>query len=130
MKQHKSHYTYTHPMLLYLWFGFDSICLLWNAQKVGKVGFYSIWLWKSKTEWDLPISMYQFHILLKCSLKDFEHYLASTWNEHIWTFFVTAFGIGMKTNLSQSCGHCWLFQICWPIECSTFLLWLIWPKNQ
>ena len=30
------------------------------------------------------------------------------------------FGIGMKTDLSQSCGHCWIFQICWHIECSTF----------
>ena len=26
----------------------------------------------------------------------------------------------MKTNFFQSCGHCWLFQICWHIECSTF----------
>ena len=26
----------------------------------------------------------------------------------------------MKTDLSQSCGHCWLFKICWHIECSTF----------
>ena len=26
----------------------------------------------------------------------------------------------MKTDLFQSCDHCWLFQICWHIECSTF----------
>ena len=26
----------------------------------------------------------------------------------------------MKTDLFQSCGHCWVLQICWPIECSTF----------
>ena len=26
---------------------------------------------------------------------------------------------GMKTNLFQSCGKCWVFQICWHIECST-----------
>ena len=26
----------------------------------------------------------------------------------------------MKTDLFQSCGHCWVFQICWLIECSTF----------
>ena len=26
----------------------------------------------------------------------------------------------MKTDLFQSCGHCWVFQICWYIECSTF----------
>ena len=30
------------------------------------------------------------------------------------------FGIGMKTDLFQSCGHCWVFQIFWHIECSTF----------
>ena len=29
------------------------------------------------------------------------------------------FGIGMKTDLFQSCGHCWVFQICWHIEYST-----------
>ena len=28
--------------------------------------------------------------------------------------------IGMQTDLFQSCGHCWVFQICWHIECSTF----------
>ena len=26
----------------------------------------------------------------------------------------------MKADLFQSCGHCWVFQMCWPIECSTF----------
>ena len=30
------------------------------------------------------------------------------------------FGIGMKTDFFQSCGHWWVFQICWHIECSTF----------
>ena len=30
------------------------------------------------------------------------------------------FGIGMQTDIFQSCGHCWVFQICWHIECSTF----------
>ena len=29
-------------------------------------------------------------------------------------------GIGIKTDLFQSCGHCWVFQIFWHIECSTF----------
>ena len=29
------------------------------------------------------------------------------------------FGIGMKTDLFLSCGYCWVFQICWHIECST-----------
>ena len=30
------------------------------------------------------------------------------------------FGIGMKTDLFQSCGHSWVFQICWHTECKTF----------
>ena len=29
----------------------------------------------------------------------------------------------METDLFQSCGHCWVFQICWHIECSTFTAW-------
>ena len=29
------------------------------------------------------------------------------------------FETGMKTDLFQSCGHCWTVQICWCIECST-----------
>ena len=34
----------------------------------------------------------------------------------------------MKSDLYQSCGHCWVFQICWYIECSSlrassFLIW-------
>ena len=37
-----------------------------------------------------------------------------------WTFLALPFfGIGMKTDLFQSCGHCWVFQICWHIESST-----------
>ena len=27
----------------------------------------------------------------------------------------------MKTYLFKYCGHCWVFQICWHIECSTFI---------
>ena len=32
----------------------------------------------------------------------------------------------MKTELFQSCGHCWVFQICWHIECSTFTASSFW----
>ena len=31
------------------------------------------------------------------------------------------FGIGVKTDLFQSCGHCWVFWICWHSECSTLI---------
>ena len=40
------------------------------------------------------------------------------WFEH--SLALPFFGIGMKTDLFQSCGQCWVFQICWHIECSTF----------
>ena len=50
--------------------------------------------------------------LLACEMSAivwyFEHSLALP-------FFV----IEMKTDLFQSCGHCWVFQISWHIECST-----------
>ena len=47
------------------------------------------------------------------------------WTELNWTdlehsLALPFFGIGMKTDLFQSCGYCWVFQICWHIECSTF----------
>ena len=47
------------------------------------------------------------------------------WNECncvvVWAFLALPFfGIGIKTDLFQSRGHWWVFQICWHIECSTF----------
>ena len=65
------------------------------------------------------------HVLLKPNLKDFELYLADMWNECncavVWHYLALPFfEIEMKTDLFQSCGHCWGFQICWHIECSTF----------
>ena len=45
---------------------------------------------------------------------------AIVWSfEH--SFALSFFGIEMKTDLFQSCGHCWVFQICWHIECSIFM---------
>ena len=59
--------------------------------------------------------------LLKPSLKDFEHYLASMWKEHNChehSLALLFFEIGMKTDLFQSCGDCWIFQICQHTEYS------------
>ena len=65
------------------------------------------------------------HVLLKPDLENFEHYFTSVWDECncvvVWAFSGIAFlWDWMKTDLFQSCGHCWVFQICWHIECSTF----------
>ena len=77
----------------------------------------------SKTS--LNIWKFTVHILLKPGLENFEHYFISVWDECncavVWAFWgLPFFEIGMKTDLLQSCGHCWVFQICWHIECSTF----------
>ena len=38
----------------------------------------------------------------------------------VWAFFGIAFLWDCNENWSsQSCGHCWVFQICWRIDCST-----------
>ena len=31
-------------------------------------------------------------------------------------------GIGIRIDLFQSCGHCWVFQICWHFKCNTFMV--------
>ena len=77
----------------------------------------------SKTS--LNIWKFTVHILLKPGLENFEHYFTSMWDECNRAVFehslaLPFFGIGMKIDLFQSCGHCWVFQICWHIECSTF----------
>ena len=68
----------------------------------------------------LNIWKFSVHILLKPHLENFEHYFPSEWDEYncvlVWIFF----GIEMKTDFFQPCSHCWVFQICWNIECRTF----------
>ena len=84
----------------------------------------------------LNIWKFMIHILLKPGLENFEHYFTSMWDECkcavVWAFFGVAFlRDGMKMDLFQSCGHCWVFQICWHIECSTFTSWSfkIWKSS-
>ena len=73
----------------------------------------SLYIWK-----------FSVHLLLNPSQKDFEHYLASMWNEcscaGVWTFIgIALLWYWNEIDFLQSCGHCWVFQICWHIECST-----------
>ena len=64
------------------------------------------------------------HVLLKPGLENIEHYFASMWDEYncvvAWAFFGIVFLWDRNENWPFSCGHCWAFQICWHIECSTF----------
>ena len=74
------------------------------------------------------------HILLKPGLENFEHYFANMWDDSnfVLAFFrIAFFGTGMKSDLFQSCGHCWVFQMCWHIECNTFMAssFRIWNRS-
>ena len=76
----------------------------------------------SKTS--LNIWKFMIHVLLKPGLEKFEHYFTSMWDEcscvEVWAFFGIAFLWDWNENWPfQSCGHCWVFQIYWHIECNT-----------
>ena len=100
---------------MFFWNSFDDTSDVGNLIS-GSSAFskYSLNIWK-----------FTIHILLKSGLENFEHYLLVCqmsaivqWYEHYLA--LPFFGNGMKTDLFQSCGHCWVFQICWHIEWSTF----------
>ena len=82
----------------------------------------------------LNIWEFMVHVLLKSGLENFEHNLASVWDMPnyctvVWTFF----GIALLWDWDENwpvpgCGHFWVFQICWHIECgnltaSSFRVW-------
>ena len=99
----------------------ELICFFCNSTDVGNLISGSSAFSKSS----LHIWKFSVHMLLKPGLKDFKYYLASMWNECncavVWTFFrIALLGTRMNSDLFQSCGHCWVFQIWWHIECSTF----------
>ena len=90
-------------------------CFLYDSVDVGNLISGSPAF--SKTS--LNIWKFMVHVLLKPGLENFEHYFTSMWDECSCAVVWTLFGIGMKTDLFQSCCHSWVFQICWLIECST-----------
>ena len=91
-------------------------------------GMLAIWSLVSLTFLNpASVNIWKFtvHVLLKPGLENFKHHFISVWDE--WSCVVVehslalpSLGIGMKTDLFQSCGHSWVFQICGHIECSTF----------
>ena len=76
----------------------------------------------SKTS--LNIWKFMVHVLLKPGLENFENYFASVWGKCdcavVWTFFGIAFLWDWNENWPfPVLGHCWVFQMCWHIDCST-----------
>ena len=73
----------------------------------------------------LNISKFMVHVLLKPGLENFEHYFTSMWDECncavVWAFFGIAFLWDWNENWPfPVLWPCWVFQICWHVECSTF----------
>ena len=66
-------------------------CFFYDSTDVGNLSSGSSAFSKSS----LHILKFLVHVLLKSSLKGFEHYFPSMWNEHncteVWTFFGIAF---------------------------------------
>ena len=107
-------------MFLVLFFSLELSCFFNDPVNIGNLISGSSAF--SKTS--LNIWKFTVHVLLKPGLENFEYYFTSVWDECncvvVWAFFGIAFlVIRMKTDLFQSCGHCWVFQIYWHIECST-----------
>ena len=57
--------------------------------------------------------------ILSMTLLAWEMSTTVWWFEH--SLVLPFLGTGMKMDLFQSCGHHWVFLICWYIECSTLI---------
>ena len=96
-------------------------CFFDNPADIGNLISGSSAFYKSS----LNIWKFTVYVLLKPGLENFERYFASLWDECncavVWAIFGIAFLWDWnETDIFQSCGHCWVFQICWHIEYSTF----------
>ena len=95
-----------------------SSVLAWRIPRIGEPGgLTSMGSHRVRHDWS---------DLAACSFSsNFEHYLASVWDEHsceaVWTFFGIAFLRDWNENQPfPVLWPPWIFQICWHIECSTF----------
>ena len=85
-------------------------CFLYDPADVGNLISCS----SASSKSSLNFWKFTVHVLLKPFLENFEHYFTSLWDECNCVVYSTFFSIaflwnGMKTDLFQSCGHCWIF---------------------
>ena len=113
-------------------FSMEFSCFYYDPTNVGNLISGSSAFSKSS----LYIWKFSVHMLLKPSLKYFEHYLASMWNECncavVWTFFGIIFLWDWSENWPfPVSGHCCIFQIFWHFDCSTFTAssFMIWNST-
>ena len=97
-------------------------CFLHDPLNVGNVisGFSA----PLKPAWTYGSSQFLYHWtlawrILSRTLLACEMCAIVQWFEH--SLALSFFGIVIKTDLFQSCGHYWVCQTCWHIECSTLI---------
>ena len=82
-------------------------CFIYDPTDVGNLISGSSAFSKSSLNiWKLLV-----HILLKPSLKNFEHYFASMWNEYNYVVVWTFFGISFLWDWNEN----WPFPVLWPL---------------
>ena len=99
--------------------------LLWSTQSMAlvlsmKEKYMFIWnsLAFSMIQWMLAVwPLVPLPFLNSAWASAWEMSATVWWFEH--SLVLPFLGTGMTIDLSQSCGHGWVFQICWCIECST-----------
>ena len=85
----------------------ELFCFLYDPTDVGNLISDCF----SFSKFRFNIWKFSFHISLNPSLENFEHYCVSFWDEcncdvGLTFLGIVFFGIGMKIDLFQSCGHC------------------------
>ena len=85
----------------------EFLCFLYDPTNIGNLISGS----SAFSKLSFCIWKFSVHVLLKPSLKDFKHYLASMWNERycmvVWTFF----GIDLLWDWDEN----WPFPVLWPL---------------
>ena len=82
-------------------------CFLHDPKNVGNLIFVS----SASSKLSMYIWTFLAHELLKSTLKDFEHNLASMWNAYKCTVVWTLFGIALLWNWNEN----WPFPVLWPL---------------
>ena len=85
-------------------------------------GYWQFNLWFFlKPAWTSGISLFTCCWSLACRILSIT---LLVWSERncavVWSFFGIAFHRDWNKNDFPILGHCWVFQICWHVECSTF----------
>ena len=97
-------------------------CYLYDPVNVGNLisgsSFFSklsldIWMFSFAQCWSLACK------ILSMTLLAWEMSAIVWWLAH--SLVLSFLWIGMRIDFFQTCGHCWVLQVCWHIECGTLM---------